>query len=115
MGHARAILALSDEALQRQAARDVISGALSVRDTETLVRTLGAPPRPRRIPPQETQPADVHTRAAEERIRFALGTKARIVRRGKGGTIEIDFATEDELNRLYEILTAQHPADQGRA
>ena len=113
MGHARAILALSEEALQRQAARDVVARALSVRDTEGLVRKLGAPTRVRRMP-QPAQPADVHTRAAEDRIRFALGTKVRIVRRGQGGTIEIDFASEDELNRLYEMLTSQQPVDANR-
>ena len=48
---------------------------------------------------------DVHTRAAEDRLRFALGTKVRIVRRGDAGAIEIDFGSEDELNRLYELLT----------
>src|SRR5687768_5823702 len=55
MGHARAILALSEEALQRQAARDVVARALSVRDTEALVRNLGAPTRVRRMP-QPAQP-----------------------------------------------------------
>ncbi|NOT26262.1 MAG: ParB/RepB/Spo0J family partition protein [Acidobacteria bacterium] len=113
MGHARAILALADDTLQRQAARDVVSQALSVRDTEALVRKLGAPARVRRTP-QPAEPADVHTRAAEDRIRFALGTKARIVRRGQGGTIEIDFGSEDELNRLYEMLTSQQPTDPNR-
>jgi hypothetical protein len=40
-------------------------------------------------------------------MRFALGTKVRIVRRGTGGTVEIDFTSEDELNRLYEFITAR--------
>ncbi|HXH05736.1 MAG TPA: ParB/RepB/Spo0J family partition protein [Vicinamibacterales bacterium] len=99
LGHARALLALSDPERQRRAAREVISRRLSVRDTEALVRRLASPPSdaPRREP-------DVHTRAAEERLRFALGTRVRIVRRGKGGRIEIDFTSEDELNRLYEQL-----------
>ena len=47
----------------------------------------------------------MHTRAAEDRLRFALGTKVRIVRRGQGGTIEIAFGSETELNRLYEQIT----------
>ncbi len=106
MGHARALLALTDAPLQRQAARKVVSGALSVRDTEALVRKLGAPPRPQRSE-LAASTRDVHTRAAEERMRFALGTKVRIVRRGEGGTIEIEYGSEAELNRLYEYLTAQ--------
>jgi hypothetical protein len=50
---------------------------------------------------------DVHTRAAEDRLRFALGTKVRIARKPTGGTIEIDFGSEEELNRLYEMLISQ--------
>jgi ParB family chromosome partitioning protein len=106
MGHARALLALPDAAAQRHAAREVISRALSVRDTEALVRKLTSPASTRAKSPE--RPAnDVHTRAAEDRMRFALGTKVRIVRRGQGGTIEIDFGSEPELNRLYELLTRQ--------
>jgi ParB family chromosome partitioning protein len=110
MGHARALLGLADDAAQRQASREVISRGLSVRDTEALVKKMASGPAkaPSRGPSAaEAEPAakDVHTRAAEDRLRFALGTKVRIVRRGSGGSIEIDFGTEDELNRLYELLT----------
>jgi hypothetical protein len=56
----------------------------------------------------EAPASDVHTRAAEERLRFALGTKVRIARRGDGGTIEISFGSEAELNRIYEQITEVH-------
>jgi ParB family chromosome partitioning protein len=105
MGHARALLALTDPAAQRQAAREVIARSLSVRDTEALVKKM-ATPATAKSPRSEAAPPDVHTRAAEDRLRFALGTKVRIVRRGPGGTIEIDFSSEAELNRIYEQLTA---------
>ena len=107
MGHARALLGLADPASQRQAAREVIARSLSVRDTEALVKKMASPASARAAKNQPT-PADVHTRAAEDRLRFALGTKVRIVRRGQGGAIEIDFGSEAELNRIYEQLTA-HP------
>ncbi|HET9262262.1 MAG TPA: ParB/RepB/Spo0J family partition protein [Vicinamibacterales bacterium] len=100
MGHARALLALPDEAAQLQAGRDVVAKQLSVRETETLVRKVTEPAEPRE-PPQK----DVHTRAAEDKLRFALGTRVRIIRKRKGGRIEVDFASEDELQRLYEQLT----------
>jgi ParB family chromosome partitioning protein len=103
MGHAKALLALSSEASQRQAAREVISRSLSVRETESMVKQLGAPARAPRAAPSADH--DVHTRAAEERLRFALGTKVRIVRRGTGGAIHVEFNSEAELNRLYEHLT----------
>ena len=104
MGHARALLALPDAPAQRQAAREVISKSLSVRDTEALVKKLTAPPRLSR-PEHGRPPTDVHTRAAEDRMRFALGTTVRIVRHGEAGTIGIDFGSESELSRLYEHLT----------
>jgi len=102
MGHARALLALPDPALQRQASREVISRALSVRDTEALVKRLAAAPVTRAPKPEAAK--DVHTRAAEDRLRFALGTKVRILRRAQGGTIEISFGSETELNRIYEHI-----------
>ena len=48
---------------------------------------------------------DVHTRAAEDRLRLALGTRVRIVRKGPRGRIEIDFGSENELIRVFEQLT----------
>ena len=101
VGHARALLGVTDEAAQRRAARDVRARGLSVRETEALVRKLTGQ-SVRRSAPHEP---DVHVRAAEERLRFALGTRVRIVWRGKAGRIEIDFGSEDELQRIYEQLT----------
>ena len=100
MGHARALLSLADEAAQLRVSREVVSRSLSVRETEALVKKAASPETAK---PEKK--ADVHTRAAEDKLRLALGTRARIVRRGKGGRIEIDFANEDELQRLYEKLT----------
>ena len=101
MGHARALLAAPDEASQRQIARDVVARDLSVRETEAIVKRVGrAGPADRMAPPGP----DVHTRAAQEKLKMSLGTRVRIVRRGKGGRIEIDFTSEDELQRLYERL-----------
>ena len=104
MGHARALVALNNETDQRRLARDVVSRGLSVRETEALVKKeigtkqadKGAPILPKK---------DVHTRAAEEQMRIALGTPVEIKRKGKGGTITIAFTNETELQRLYEYLT----------
>jgi ParB family chromosome partitioning protein len=104
MGHARALIAMPDEATQREIARQVIARNLSVRETEAMVKRTGrdSPAAERRAPVA----ADVHTRAAEEKLRLTLGTRVRINRKGKGGRIEIDFGSEDELQRLYEALTS---------
>jgi ParB family chromosome partitioning protein len=100
MGHARALLGLPDEAAQLRVARDIVAKNLSVRETEALVKKSTQP-----ASAKEPAQKDVHTRAAEEKLRFVLGTRVRIERQRKGGTIEIDFESEDELQRLFEALT----------
>jgi ParB family chromosome partitioning protein len=102
MGHARALLALPDEAAQLRAGRDIVARGLSVRETEALVKKQDG--KQARLEEKKT---DVHTRAAEDKLRLALGTRVRINRKGKGGRIEIDFVNEDELQRLYERLTGE--------
>jgi ParB family chromosome partitioning protein len=104
MGHARALLTLSTEADQLRLSRDVMSRTLSVRETETLVKKIAEQLRP---PPEAAKVAspDVHTRAAEEKLRLLFGTRVRIVRQGERGRIEIDFGSEDELIRLFDQLT----------
>ena len=100
MGHARALVTMPDEAAQRRVAREVVSRGLSVRETEAMARRELHPP----IPPLPKR-ADPNTRAAENQLKVALGTRVRIVRKGEGGRIEIDFNNEEELQRLYETLT----------
>jgi ParB family chromosome partitioning protein len=104
MGHARALLSLTDEAEQRRMARDVIARSLSVRETESIVKHIAEGVKPASAA-VSSRPADVHTRAAEDRLRLTLGTRVRIVRRGLRGRIEIDFGSEEELIRIYEQLT----------
>lgn len=108
MGHARALLSLTGEADQRRIAREIVARSLSVRETEAIVRKATESAAPREAPPPK--PADVHTRAAEDRLRLALGTRVRIVRQGPRGRIEIDFASEDELIRIYDQLTDRRSA-----
>ena len=110
MGHARALLALPGDNSQLQLAREVKTRGLSVRETEALVKrvleggdlhddALHAAPQRRRLR------ADVHTRAAEDKLKLLLGTRVRIKRKAKGGRIEIDFGNENELIRIFEALT----------
>ena len=102
MGHARALLSLASADDQRRLAREVISRGLSVRETEALVKHEASAPTPA---VEKAPQKDVHTGAAEEQLRLALGTHVNIHRKRKGGTLEIAFANEEELQRLYEYLT----------
>jgi ParB family chromosome partitioning protein len=104
MGHARALLGLDDAATAVSAAREIVSRGLSVRATEALVARIAKRKASRKGVPR---PSDVHTRAAEEQLSIALGTRTRILRARKGGTIAIAFTSEDELQRIYEQLTGK--------
>jgi len=97
-GHGRALLALDKAEEQIALAREAARKGLSVREVERRVALLRAP-RTRRPPTR-----DANTRAAEERLRAVLGTRVQIARRGGGGQVRIAFATEAELNRIYELL-----------
>ena len=108
MGHARALLALPGDNSQLHLAREVKTRGLSVRETEALVKRVLegeslAAPRTRSAAPAPA--ADVHTRAAEDKLKLLLGTRVRIKRKAKGGRIEIDFGNENELIRIFEALT----------
>ena len=98
-GHARALLALERDVDQLALGREAARKGLSVREVERRVALMRAP---RKEPGARRR--DANTRAAEERLRAALGTRVEIARRGRSGQIRIRFQTEAELNRLYELL-----------
>jgi ParB family transcriptional regulator, chromosome partitioning protein len=97
-GHARALLALERPADQVGLAWEAARKGLSVREVERRVAALRAPRKPR------AARRDPNTRAAEERLKAALGTVVEIARRGGGGTLRIAFASEQELQRIFELL-----------
>jgi len=98
-GHARALLALDRAEDQTELAREAAQRGLSVREVERRVAQIRAP---RAAPAARRR--DANTRAAEERLRAALGTRVEISRRGKGGAVRLRFGSEAELNRLFELL-----------
>jgi ParB family chromosome partitioning protein len=99
-GHARPLLALERPDDQLALAREAAQKGFSAREVERRVALLRAAPAAK----TEGDRKDANTRAAEEKLRSALGTRVEIRRRGKGGALEITFANEAELNRLFEWL-----------
>lgn len=102
-GHAKVIMAISEPATQIRVADEVVRRLLSVRETEALVRKLSEPATPKHgaAPGGAVGAVDPNLMAAEARLRERLGTKVRIVRAGKRGRIEIEFYSEEELDRLF--------------
>lgn len=101
-GHARALLALDDEALLLKALRVVIARGMSVRQTEELARRLV-----RAAPADREQPdriLDAQSSALEDAFRGALGTKVELHRSKKGGKLVVYFFSEEELEGIYKAI-----------
>jgi ParB family chromosome partitioning protein len=103
-GHARAIAGLPERAGQVTVVEAVISGGLSVRQTEELVRRLKdlqpTSPRPERSP-------DPDLERLEADLRGALGTKVTVTSTRRGGRITIEYYGPDDLERLTGRLTGR--------
>lgn len=101
MGHARAVLALEHETQQIEVAERVVAQGLSVRAVEKLIKSMLEPPAK-----PDPEPLDPNVAAAETRLTEVLGTPVRLKSRGKNkGRIEIDYSSQDELDRIYSLLT----------
>jgi len=98
-GHARALLALASVDDQERLAEEIIRRALSVRQTEKRAATMAAGDKVVR-----DKRRDPFTRDAEEKLSRRLQTKVRIVRKRRGGRIELSYGSEEELIGLFENL-----------
>lgn len=108
MGHARAILGLPDAESQRQLADKAAAEGLSVRQVERMVQKLTETREPGKPENLERAKIDPNVRAAIDELEAALGTRVRIVEKGNGrGRIEIDYFSEDDLDRIYQIIVRQ--------
>jgi len=102
-GHARTLLALSHADLQRRLARQILDSGLSVRATELLVHKA-TEEKPEKKP-RGPQVVDPNVRAAEGKLRRALGTQVKILQSDGGkGKIEISFFDARDLDRIYSLL-----------
>jgi ParB family chromosome partitioning protein len=104
-GHRGTVLGLPHHDQQRRAARHVIVKGLSVRATEALVRKslgAGSESSTRKV----TASVDPNVRAAETKLRRALGTQVRIIQgiTDGPGRIEIAFFNNQDLDRVYRTL-----------
>ena len=101
-GHARAILGAPTAALQREAAKKVVDGQLSVRQTEALIKALQKekPDKPKEQGPD----LSLYLGELEKDLSGRLGRKVKIAHRGKKGRIELEYYNEQDLEALLELL-----------
>jgi ParB family chromosome partitioning protein len=110
MGHARALLALEDPAAMLELAYETIEKGLTVRAVERLVKERLRPQTSEPEPDPETRRRQVIVRDLEQRLRRALGVQVAVktdTKKKGAGTIEVPYATLDELDRLLETLLGE--------
>ena len=102
-GHLRALLPLPlSDAIT--ALGEIIARQLSVRDAEALVRKMVKPTGRRGRARGRVLRIDPDLAAVTNELRAALGTKVEILRRRRGGRIQIDYYNDEDFERLYELL-----------
>jgi ParB family transcriptional regulator, chromosome partitioning protein len=101
MGHARALLAVEDDQMKIKVAQEVIRKDLSVRQIEELIKEMT-----QRVSREtkEKPKKDVFLAQFEERLRDAFGTSVQIKKGKSKGKIEIDFYTNDDLERIMDLI-----------
>ena len=109
MGHARALLGLEEEDSQMRCAMKVMKKAMSVRETEELVRKTILEEKGE-LPKRTRTKKDMATRELESHLSSKLDMGVSILKKGKSGTVRIDFKNEKDLEGLLRQLGVQNTA-----
>lgn len=100
-GHARALLAVTNQKEQYELAQRVFDEKLSVRDIEKIVKAKDKPKTEKKV--DKKQEAIYHD--IEEKLKISVGTKVSITSKGKNkGKIEIEFYSQDDLQKIMDLL-----------
>ena len=98
-GHARALLAFDNPAMMLEAANQIVSRKLTVRDVEKMARA----PR-RKASRNRNARRDSFYNEVELSLEQSLGRKVKVVTSGKGGTLQIEFYSPDDLKNIANAL-----------
>jgi len=106
VGHAKVILGLADSSHQSLAAERIVKDGLNVRQTEGLIAKLQARTKSpgSAAKPVAIVPVDSNIARLEEKLREKFGTKVHLKYAQGKGAVEITFFSDDELQRILEIL-----------
>ena len=109
MGHARAILGLTDEEKMIPLAEMTVNKELSVREVEALVRKYNAVPEdlPEMVEDNAAMQRRIYMKDLEDKLRTKLGRKVKISDSGKKKTVELTFEDDDDLANLLKTLVGQ--------
>jgi ParB family chromosome partitioning protein len=105
MGHARAIVGVKDEKVKKELAETAISKQWSVRDLEEEIKKLEElPGKEKETSKKKEKNRDPHINQAEEQLRELYRTTVKIKQQNNRGKIELVYYSQDDLNRLLELL-----------
>lgn len=102
-GHAIALLSLKNADQQLKLCRRTVRQSLSVRETEVLVKRALTPESAKKPVPVKLP----EFAAIEERLQRFFGTRVNIRKRRAGGRIEVDYYSDDDLERILALLRAE--------
>jgi ParB family transcriptional regulator, chromosome partitioning protein len=102
-GQARPLLSIQDAALQHQLALQIIGRGMTARDVEKLVNRIIQGRKPPESVPARTELSPLWEEI-QSSLQRRLGTKIKINRIKNGGTIEVHFYSEEDLDRLIALL-----------
>ena len=109
-GHARALLAIDDKELQYTLANKIFDEKLSVRETEKLIKSIKTPKKEKEKKIIEN--AFIYE-DLEDKMKQILGTKVHVSAKGKGkGKIEIEYYSDKELERMFEMIMSIGKGEQ---
>jgi len=103
-GHARAILSLETEEKQKELCGLIIRKGFSVREAEAMAKRWSERPKWRATPEGRGGDLESQLKSVQDSLRRYLGTKVRITKDGKKGRIEIDYYSNEDLERIVEAI-----------
>lgn len=99
-GHAKALLSIEDPKKQQAVFNSILTGELNVRDTEAKVNQI----KNGHVAVRPNGEEDESLKQLADDLKAYLGTKVAIKRASRGGKIEIDFYSTEELTRVYQKI-----------
>jgi ParB family transcriptional regulator, chromosome partitioning protein len=102
-GHGRTLLAVTDKDSQYILAQKIIDEGLNVRDTEKLIKSLGKEKKDKNVKSKD----DIYYVDIKEKLEDYFGTRVALINRKNKGKIEIQYYSEDDLQRILDILKLQ--------
>jgi ParB family chromosome partitioning protein len=107
-GHARAILSLETKEKQKELCSLIIQKGLSVREAEALAKRWSEKTKKRTAPGRRRGELESQLNSLQDSLRQRLGTKVRILSKGKKGKIEIEYYSHEDLQRIVEAILGKN-------